>query len=46
MPAGRLKGSRDISAAKIAAIIVLRIKYSTLFVEIATDLRITNTATG
>ena len=46
MPAGRPKGSRDISAAKIAAIIVLRTKYSTPFVEIATDLRITNTAAG
>ena len=46
MPVGRPKGSRDISAAKIAAIIILRTKYSTPFVEIATDLRIINTAAG
>ena len=46
MPRGRPAGSKNIPHAKIVAIIVLRTKYLTPFVEIATDLGISNVTAG
>ena len=46
MPRGRPAGSKNISHAKIAAIIVLCTKCLTPFVEIATNLGILNVTAG